>query len=869
MKRKMIIRFLSLMLAGVLMSGSPMQAFASELNNGALDGEEQLDTEEELMKSEQLESPAESEQTDQKMPKESQLPDSEKESAENQYPETPVESEQPGESEEPAGEIPGEEEVAAPEVQTEVARIELSSDSLVMELGETKELTVTAYDSGGAEVDTSFFWKVGDSSIIDVSGSGTLNALKTGTTTVNVSTANGMSASCEVKVIISVKLVTLDKHTLELKKGQSVVLAAAIAPENTTESRTLTWTSGNPDIASVDSTGKVTGKTSGNTTVTVTSENGVKDVCNITVLDQELVTGWKTENGKTYYYDAQGVAVTGWQIIGGAKYYFNSDGSMKTGWYKENGKWYCLTGNGAVVGWRTIVKAKYYFNSDGTMKTGWHSDAGKWYYFGNNGAVTGWQIIGGAKYYFNSDGTMKTGWYKENGKWYCLTGNGAAVGWKTIVKAKYYFNSDGTMKTGWYKEAGKWYYLSDNGAVVGWKTIGSGKYYFNSDGTMKTGWYYESGTWYYFYENGAAKGWKSINNEWYFFNNDGTMKTRWYKEGSKWYYFGTNGVMRKGWQKDGNTWYYMNSSGVMQTGWQKVSENWYYLGTNGAMRTGWQKIDGTWYYFLSSGAMKTGWLQLSGKWYYLGTNGAMKIGWLEVDGKKYYLNSNGVMVTSDTTIDGVTHKFASNGEWKGAKETKIYGIDVSSNQGSINWKKVADDGIDFAMLRVVTGKISNMERDTRFKEYYDGARDAGIKVGAYRYSYATSRTEARKEAEAVIKALNGRKLDYPVVLDMEASSILDNTESNSRRSDIILAFKEEIEDAGYKFALYANTTWLNSYLDMNKLKNVDIWVARWRNLDSGHGYTGKGNVIMWQYSNSGKVSGISGKVDLDVSYKNY
>ena len=83
------------------------------------------------------------------------------------------------------------------------------------------------------------------------------------------------------------------------------------------------------------------------------------------------------------------------------------------------------------------------------------------------------------------------------------------------------------------------------------------------------------------------------------------------------------------------------------------------------------------------------------------------------------------------------------------------------------------------------------------------------------------------------------------------------------------AFKEKVEARGYKFALYANLTWLNRYLDMNMLKDVDIWVARYRPLNSGHGYTGKGNVVMWQYSSTGSVSGISGNVDLNVSYKKY
>lgn len=228
--------------------------------------------------------------------------------------------------------------------------------------------------------------------------------------------------------------------------------------------------------------------------------------------------------------------------------------------------------------------------------------------------------------------------------------------------------------------------------------------------------------------------------------------------------------------------------------------------------------------------------------------------------KTYYYKVCGLRGDAKTNLAGPVSA-------KSSKESK--GIDVSSYQGTIDWKKVKNDGIDFAMIRIVTGSSSSTERDSKFKENYDGARNNGIKVGVYRYSYATSRTKAREEAHNVIDALNGRKLDYPIVMDVEDSSILSATDSNARRTEIILAFKDVVEDAGYKFALYANTTWLNNYLDMDQLKDVDIWVARWRDYNLGHGYNGKGNVTMWQYSGSGKVDGISGKVDLNVSYKDY
>lgn len=278
-------------------------------------------------------------------------------------------------------------------------------------------------------------------------------------------------------------------------------------------------------------------------------------------------------------------------------------------------------------------------------------------------------------------------------------------------------------------------------------------------------------------------------------------------------------------------------------------------GSDDAIKVSWNKVDGVTRYVIARATSK------DGTYSQIAEVANSSFVDLNVSSSKtYYYKVYGTRGTNKTNTAGPI-----------SAKTKIvaYGVDVSSYQGTIDWEKVADDNIGFAMIRVVTGKGSSIVRDTMFKENYNGARKYGIKVGVYRYSYATSRTQARAEAEAVIDALNGRDLDYPIVLDVEDSSILSDTSSNSRRSEIILAFKEVVEDAGYDFALYANTTWLNNYLDMDQLKNVDIWIARWRSLDEGHGYTGKGNVAMWQYSNSGNVDGISGKVDLNVSYKNY
>ena len=122
--------------------------------------------------------------------------------------------------------------------------------------------------------------------------------------------------------------------------------------------------------------------------------------------------------------------------------------------------------------------------------------------------------------------------------------------------------------------------------------------------------------------------------------------------------------------------------------------------------------------------------------------------------------------------------------------------------------------------------------------------------------------------EEIVDALGGRYLEYPIVLDLEDSMVLNST-TREKRTEIIQEYKKIVERAGYKFALYANKNWLENYIEPEALEGVDIWLARWRSLDQGPGYNGPGNVTMWQYTNSGSVSGISGNVDRNVSYKNY
>jgi len=189
------------------------------------------------------------------------------------------------------------------------------------------------------------------------------------------------------------------------------------------------------------------------------------------------------------------------------------------------------------------------------------------------------------------------------------------------------------------------------------------------------------------------------------------------------------------------------------------------------------------------------------------------------------------------------------------------GIDVSKFQGDINFKKVKNDGIDFAIVRIGYGMYES-QKDPKFEANYEGFRNQNIPVGVYLYSYAKSISDAKREASVVLKWLNKRKLNLPVYFDIEDKSQI-NLGKNTL-TKMCEAFCDEIEKGGYWAGIYANKYWFTTYLDYQKLGDrYTCWVAQYNNEN-----TYRGKYDMWQYTSSGKVNGIKGKVDLDYLYRN-
>ncbi len=187
------------------------------------------------------------------------------------------------------------------------------------------------------------------------------------------------------------------------------------------------------------------------------------------------------------------------------------------------------------------------------------------------------------------------------------------------------------------------------------------------------------------------------------------------------------------------------------------------------------------------------------------------------------------------------------------------GIDVSKWQESIDFGKVKNDGIQFVIIRAGYG---NGNKDGCFEQNYARAKAAGLAVGAYWYSYATSAAAAKQEAQKCAAILKGKQFEYPVYFDLEEKSQLDKGKDFC--SALITAFCDEMEAQGFFAGFYMSLSAVNTYVTDAVKKRYAFWVAQWNSTCS---YTG--SFGLWQYSSKGSVSGISGNVDLDYGYVDY
>lgn len=195
--------------------------------------------------------------------------------------------------------------------------------------------------------------------------------------------------------------------------------------------------------------------------------------------------------------------------------------------------------------------------------------------------------------------------------------------------------------------------------------------------------------------------------------------------------------------------------------------------------------------------------------------------------------------------------------------TPIHGIDVSKHNKTINWAMVKTSGkVQFAILRAGIGRLAS-QKDVQFEANYKGAKSVGMPIGAFWYSYAMSVEEALQEAAACIECIKGKQFEYPIFFDVEESAQL--ALGKDKVTAIIAAFLGKLQAAGYWVGLYMSASPLSALVRADVLAAYTVWVAHYG--VSKPGFSGR--YEMWQYSSTGTVSGISGKVDLDECYVDF
>lgn len=206
---------------------------------------------------------------------------------------------------------------------------------------------------------------------------------------------------------------------------------------------------------------------------------------------------------------------------------------------------------------------------------------------------------------------------------------------------------------------------------------------------------------------------------------------------------------------------------------------------------------------------------------------------------------------------------------------EIKGIDVSKHQASstkpykskVNFGELKKLGYEFVMLRAGYGAYLS-QKDRAFDNHYEAALKAGLHIGAYHYSYATTVQVAKQEAACFLSWIKGKKLDYPVAFDIEDKC--HKGLSTKQRTDIALAFMQTVEAAGYYTMLYCSADWATNKLDMQRLKHFDVWLACYTSKERRDELYTHPILGMWQYSSSIVVPKVyHSRLDHDVAYKDY
>lgn len=241
-------------------------------------------------------------------------------------------------------------------------------------------------------------------------------------------------------------------------------------------------------------------------------------------------------------------------------------------------------------------------------------------------------------------------------------------------------------------------------------------------------------------------------------------------------------------------------------------------------------------------------------------------GWRTSGGKTYYYSqSTNKPVTGIQCIDNKLYYFNADGV---LEKGKTFGVDVSKYQKNIDWNQIKKAGVSFVIVRIGYrgyGAAGTLVLDPMFEEHFTNVKNAGLKVGVYFFSQATTEAEAREEAFACAYVLNGRKLDYPIFFDTEASGASNGSGradglGMEDRTKCAIAFCEEVKAQGYKPGVYASTLWYRKRIDLNSLKKYTIWNAHYGVASSPI------DCALWQGTCTARLPGYKGDMDVNISY---
>lgn len=252
---------------------------------------------------------------------------------------------------------------------------------------------------------------------------------------------------------------------------------------------------------------------------------------------------------------------------------------------------------------------------------------------------------------------------------------------------------------------------------------------------------------------------------------------------------------------------------------------------------------------------------------------------VKTTGQKIRINDSTLGEIWITELEGVpknkldNNNFTSDSTFKyyseNGKPASLEGIDISSYSGDVDWNKVKDSGVDFAIIRIGGrgyGDEGSLYTDDRALEYIEGAQNAGIKVGGYFFSQAINTEEAVEEADYVKSVLGDIKLEFPVAYDWEIIKDEDartDSVSAAEATNCARAFCDRIVELGYKTMIYSPSRELYFKYDLSRLADIDIWYCEYSDVPNFY-Y----RFSMWQYSSTGRVDGIDADVDMNICFTN-